>query len=518
MATQVNNTEKLVKKRIWHDKICDYCMESINSKNYTRHLRSCKELSLKSVAKNKESKREEDKTTNLETEPPKNQMRLAVNNPLRLVECKDIGIPHAANKSIEEIKGNKLDSFTGLTIKEAGVSQIFENSSQERNTIPDFGENSSAKTNSVADSIKQSIHAKLESQFEKFNEMIFSMFEKTFIRIAKTAHSMQTISSIPQLGIPNMQNENQPKLNPENHRGPEEQGPGVEENNVSKRKIPVLNWAKESRKILNYFDSIGLATSTVAQYTSCLRNIREYGLSLCDLTKQKKLMDLQIKLRKFGKSTQTIKTYFQAIKHINYYLYPDLKIKFPKVHVKHSKRNAISHEEIKCGVIKMIKNGKITYAIILMILYSTGLRWNEAAKLEFFGNKSIMEKRTIEFLPTSKRGEIRECAAITSETKVLIEQNQFRKFPIKNSCMNKIIKLNFTNPSICVHSFRHSHFTRRQEVEIIKVISKRMGHLNEQTTKKYMHITKELEMEVVDELFTLGVIGKVDNSIDGMGK
>jgi integrase/recombinase XerD len=258
-----------------------------------------------------------------------------------------------------------------------------------------------------------------------------------------------------------------------------------------------------------------MAKSTIASY------IKRVEVFLRDTSKAvneiipEDIRNYVIQLLKVRKlSAGTINQYITAIK-----FFYDITLekawdnrKVPYLRGYKSLPAVLSKEEV-LEVINSIKNLK--HKAILMIMYGSGLRVGEVARLKV---KDIDSKNFQIFIPKSKNGSDRY--AILSKTNLEFLRTYWLKcgkpkewlFPgsipdehinvksIKNLVLKIKIKLGITK-KISAHTFRHAFATHLLEDGVqLTHIQQLLGHNCLQSTSKYTHMTSKAMMNIKSPL------------------
>lgn len=189
-----------------------------------------------------------------------------------------------------------------------------------------------------------------------------------------------------------------------------------------------------------------------------------------------------------------------------YKFFAEVVLKKPKESIKISRPkkpkklpNILSQEE----VIKLIKTPKnIKHRLILMLIYSCGLRLNEVVNIRI---KDVNEQRSNIFIRAGKGKKDRFVTLASSLIPYLkpykkqfnpvywllegVGGGQYSKSSVQK-VLRKAVEDAKVNPYATVHTLRHSYATHCVENGFsLALIQKSLGHNSLKTTERYLHIS-----------------------------
>ena len=179
----------------------------------------------------------------------------------------------------------------------------------------------------------------------------------------------------------------------------------------------------------------------------------------------------------------------------------------------------LAQEEIVALANDMQEKGDELVRDIILFMFLTGVRYGEAAALEFekvdFSNNTILVNATYDFntkkLTTVKTtGSNRTISVSDNIIEIINKQKSRHKelgietdfifttnsgTPLMNSYINKVLKRYMPDKKLTTHIFRHSHISFLAEKGVpLKAIMDRVGHTDPDTTLKiYSHTTINMQ-------------------------
>lgn len=222
----------------------------------------------------------------------------------------------------------------------------------------------------------------------------------------------------------------------------------------------------------------------------------------------------QINKKKWGESTQnqainSIKFYYEKVLKQPREIYsfrPKKPFKLPEV---------LSEQEV-VALLKAVTNLK--HKLILSIIYSTGLRLGEAARIRI--DDILFERKQI-FIKAGK-GKKDRYVLLSDKIRILIQEyrklykpsywlfeGQYGEHYSPRSIqqiMRRAVKASSINPYATVHTLRHSFATHMLERGVdLRYIQHILGHGSIKTTEIYLHVQKNAEGQLKSPLDDLDI-------------
>lgn len=240
--------------------------------------------------------------------------------------------------------------------------------------------------------------------------------------------------------------------------------------------------------------------ATRKSYVGCLRRFfKEYPLEVNEPCK-KSIEDFLLCLFENGSSSQTVRSYLQAIQ----FFYREIIATKVNLRIKTPKRPSrlpvtLTRIEIE-RVLQTITNEK--HRTMIALAYGAGLRVSEltdlrAGSVDFEGGVLYVyqgkgAKDRISLLPESLVPELRRCVAGKCQDDYLFESERGGKLSTRS--MQKVFERALKSAKIkkpaTFHSLRHSFATHILEQGTdLRFIQKLLGHSNIRTTQRYTHVS-----------------------------
>lgn len=240
--------------------------------------------------------------------------------------------------------------------------------------------------------------------------------------------------------------------------------------------------------------------ATKKSYTGCLRRFLRSRLDEINEPNKKSIEDFLIDLFEKGSSSQTVRSYLQAIQ----FYYREVIESSVSLNIKTPKRPSrlpvtLSHVEIE-RVLKSITNEK--HRVMIALTYGSGLRVSELIDLRA-GSVDFEEgvlrvyqgkgkKDRITLLPALLILELEKRTAGKRPDDYLFESNRGGRLSSRSiqKVFERALKKADIKKPATFHSLRHSFATHILEQGIdLRFIQKLLGHANIRTTQRYTHVS-----------------------------
>lgn len=147
----------------------------------------------------------------------------------------------------------------------------------------------------------------------------------------------------------------------------------------------------------------------------------------------------------------------------------------------------------------LLLSGKVSLALSIIFLYSTGLRIGEALDLPLakFGDNGYIVNFT-----QSKSTKPRQFVGITKQLQELAAKHNWKGIFVPERTLRRQLKSYGLSP----HAFRHAHVSRRAAmVESLEGASAEIGHSSTKITNIYVHVDSAVEKKLTESLYTLNL-------------
>ncbi len=238
---------------------------------------------------------------------------------------------------------------------------------------------------------------------------------------------------------------------------------------------------------------------TIKSYLFCIKGYLENKKNNLENLNENHIKNFLLNKYTFGKSSQTINLYLNAIK----FFYRDVLKNQQKINLKFSKRSnklpvVLSKKEIK-QIVENIKNPK--HKLIILLSYGAGLRVSETINLKIKDidtdehkihlKESKGKKDRITLFPIKLSDDIKNLLAGKNKNDFLFVSERGGKLTTATpqKIFQKALKKSKIKKEATFHSLRHSFATHLLENGTdIRYIQELLGHQNIRTTQIYTQV------------------------------
>lgn len=269
-------------------------------------------------------------------------------------------------------------------------------------------------------------------------------------------------------------------------------------------------------EMIRYMKVRGYSSKTIQIYTSSVRALANYFHKSPLFITSREIEDYFFYLRDMNKADATIRLYYEALKF--FYRTKGIADRVPVLHFKKERARrllVLNSNEIR----KLLSAFRsLKYQAIFSLIYSSGLRISEALNLR---KDDIDFQRKLIYVRSGKNGKDRRTILANSAVVILMKYLMLyqptdrlfystdRETSLSQDTVRRALKrilgeLNL-NPSITIHTFRHSFATHLIEkgTSIFHVMNL-LGHANIQTTMIYLHMQSPESLGIVSPLDSIG--------------